>query len=86
MKKPKSNNVNSVTLRLNNSIYEQLVHVAQAQNRSIANLVETLMLEKLEEAIFVDDYEMQEILSDKDLLRRMDKGIKQGLERKGKFV
>ncbi|MCE2928562.1 MAG: hypothetical protein LW817_02905 [Candidatus Caenarcaniphilales bacterium] len=83
---PKKQNVNSITLRLDDYIYSQVVNMAKAENRSIANLVETFMLEKLEEMIFVNDYEMKNILDDKELMTRMDKGIKQGLARKGKIV
>lgn len=81
-----SQNKKNITLRLNDETYEALSDLAVSQNRSIANLVETLMIETLKEASFVDDYEMQEILTNKSLLRDLKAGSKAAKAKKGKFV
>lgn len=79
MKQQKKN----VTLRLDKNVYDQLVSAASSENRSVANLAETLMLQKLSENNLVDDFEMESILNNKDLLKRMEKGSAQGKALKG---
>jgi hypothetical protein len=76
----------TVTLRLSDEDYQKFLGFAQADNRPIANAIETLALRKLEETLFVDPFEMEEILSDEDLLKRLKKGRGQAREKKGRFV
>lgn len=73
----------NITLRLDKDVYDQLVSTASYENRSVANLAETLMLQKLSENNLMDDFEMESILKDKDLLKRMEKGRIQGRALKG---
>ncbi len=79
MKQSKKN----VTLRFDKKVYDQLVNTASDENRSVANLAETFVLQKLNEINLMDDFEMESILKDKDLLKRMDKGRIQGKTLKG---
>jgi uncharacterized protein (DUF1778 family) len=76
----------TVTLRLREDVYRIFVEAAQAENRSLSNLIETAALNKVREQQFVDDAEMAEILSDKKLLARITQGSKDAAERKGRFV
>lgn len=79
MKSQKKN----VTLRLDKNVYDQLVSTASNENRSVANLAETLVLQKLNENNLMGDFEMESILKDKDLLKRIEKGRIQGRALKG---
>ena len=76
----------TITLRLSDEDYGKLLSFAQADNRPIANAIETLALRQLEEVLFVDPYEMEEIMSDKSLLKRMKGGSDQARRMKGRFV
>jgi hypothetical protein len=76
----------TITLRLSDEIYEKFNRVAAQDNRSIANLIETLALRKLEEEILVDDFEMQEIFSNARLLKKLEKGHGDIIMKKGRLV
>ncbi len=76
----------TITLRLSDENYDAFSAYAKAENRNLANTVETLALKQLEEALFVDVFEMEEILANKDLLRRLKTGSRQAKKKRGKFV
>ena len=76
----------TVTLRLKEDVYKIFTEAARAENRSISNFIETAALTKLREEQFIDDAEMAEILSDKNLVARIVQGSKEATERKGRFV
>ncbi len=75
-----------ITINLDDENYQELVFVAEAQNRSLANLIETLTVKALREEVFVDDFEMNEILSNKSLLAKLKQGSKSAKARRGRFV
>ena len=76
----------TVTLRLEQSAYEELREAAAAERRSLPNFIATVALERIREAQFLDDGEMAEILSDDALVRRLKTGSQQARCRKGEFV
>ena len=76
----------TVTLRLKDEVYRAFLEAAQAENRPLSNLIETAALNKIREQQFVDDVEMAEILADRDLLKRIQKGSREAKLRKGRFV
>ena len=76
----------TITLRVADETYEKLMAAAKVERRSLSNMLETLALKKLEEEIFVDRIEMDEILSNKELMKRLQRGSKQVKAGKGSFV
>lgn len=76
----------TVTLRLDEETYRIFSEAAQAERRSLANLIETAALDRLLEEQFVDDLEMAEIRSNEELLKRIRRGSKEAQTRKGRFV
>ena len=76
----------TITLRLRDEVYEKLNRAAMEDNRSIANLIETLAIAKLEEESMADDFEMAEIVSNVGLLKKLEKGHRQATQRKGRLV
>jgi predicted transcriptional regulator len=76
----------TITLRLKDEVYNIFLEIAKAENRTISNLIETAALNKIREQQFVDDVEMAEILSNKDLLRRIKEGSDEAQNLKGHFV
>jgi hypothetical protein len=76
----------TITLRLSDKVYEKLNRAAFEDNRSIANLIETLALKKLDEEGLADDFEMQEIFSNTRLLKRLEAGHGHARLKKGRLV
>ena len=76
----------TVTLRLDDQVYEEFRQAAEAENRPISNLIETAAMRHLREQQFVDDAEMTEILSDEKLAERLRTGSAQARARQGRFV
>ncbi|MBA4349074.1 MAG: CopG family transcriptional regulator [Thermodesulfovibrio sp.] len=76
----------TITLRLSEEAYRKFNAAAIEDNRSISNLIETLALKKLNEEIFVDNFEMEEILSNTRLLKKLEKGHAHAKVKKGKLI
>lgn len=76
----------TLTLKIDEASYRLFKAAAEAENRSIANLIESAALLKIHEQQFVDDFEMDEILEDKDLMQRLRQGSAEARELRGSFV
>ena len=76
----------TITLRLDEDVYEELREAATAERRPLSNLIETAALARVREDQFVDDAEMAEILENDDLLRRLKAGSRQARKRTGTVV
>lgn len=76
----------TITLRLRDEIYEKFNRAASENNRSIANMIETLALEKLDEEMLADDFEMEEIFSNTRLLKKLERGHSHAMLKKGRMV
>jgi uncharacterized protein (DUF1778 family) len=76
----------TVTLRLDDEVYDLFVEAAKAEKRSLSNLIETAALSRIHEQQFIDDTEMSEILTNENLLKRMQKGAREFRLGKGRFV
>lgn len=76
----------TVTLRLNQNIYELFKSMAESDNRTLSNFIETSALRYIEEHEYVDDYEMEEIRENKQLNRSLKRALKDMKSQKGYFV
>jgi predicted transcriptional regulator len=76
----------TLTMRLDDETYETFVRAAQAERRSLANLVETAALRHIQESLFVDDAEMAEIISRPGLVKRLKAGSRDVQKQRGRFV
>ncbi len=76
----------TVTLRISDEVYNILLEAAKADKRPLSNLIETAALARIKEQQFIDGLEMEEILSNKDLIKRIKKGSRDARNRKGRFV
>ena len=76
----------TVTLRLNENIYELFRAMAESDNRTLSNFIETSALRYIEEHEYVDEYEMDEIRENKQLNRSLKRALKDMKGKKGKFV
>ena len=76
----------TVTLRLDEEIYEEFREAARAQRRPLSNLIETAALLKIRELQFVDDAEMAEILANERLVESLRTGSRDARRRRGRLV
>lgn len=76
----------TITLRLSDRTYEKFNQAAVEDNRSIANVIETLALKKLEEDMLADDFEMAEIFSNTRLIKKLERGHGHATLKKGRMV
>ena len=76
----------TITLRLSDEDFQLFQAFAKAENRTLANAIETLALKQIEEELFTDEFEMEELLKNKDLLARLKTGSAEARRMKGRFV
>lgn len=76
----------TVTLRLNERIYNMFRNLAVSENRTLSNFIETSVLRFIEHNQFVDEYEMTEIKNNKDLKASLNRALKDVNAQKGHFV
>ncbi len=76
----------TITLRVDDKHYQLFNQTAEAENRSLANLIETYAARKILEEQFIDNYEMDEILQNKNLVKRLKEGSEEAKKMKGNFV
>lgn len=76
----------TVTLRLNEKIYNMFRNLAVSENRTLSNFIETSVLRFVEHNQFVDEYEMTEIQNNKALNTSLIRGLKDAKAHKGHFV
>ena len=76
----------TVTLRLNQNIYELFRAMAESDNRTLSNFIETSALRYIEEHEYVDDYEMEDIRGNQQLNRSLKRSLKDMKYQKGNFL
>ena len=76
----------TVTLRLEEEVYNVFLEAAKAENRPLSNLIETAALSRIRDQQFIDDAEMSEIMANENLLKRLKKGARDAEIGKGRFI
>lgn len=76
----------TVTMRIEDTLYEKLKKHAESENRTLSNFIETAALKYIEQIELVDEYEMKEIIGNTDLLERLKTGSLDAINKKGRFV
>jgi len=74
------------TVTLRDDLVKKLTRLAEQSNRSTPNLIETILLHYMEESLYLDEFEMEDIRRDKSLKRSITQGISDYKARRGKFV
>jgi uncharacterized protein (DUF1778 family) len=67
--------VKTVTMRVDDSIYDMIKLAAQGQKRNLSNFIEFATLQYLSSSQFVEKDEMTEILEDKELVENLMNGL-----------
>ena len=76
----------TVTLRLNERVYNMFRNLAAGENRPLSNFIETSVLRFIEHNQFVDEYEMTEIKNNKGLNTSLNGALKDVKAKRGRFV
>lgn len=76
----------TVTLRLKDGVYERLRALAEGDNRSLSNFIETATLRYLDQEEHVDEFEMQEIRGNQPLNESIARGLEDAKARRGRYV
>jgi uncharacterized protein (DUF1778 family) len=75
-----------LTVRMDEATFSLISEAAAAENRSVSNFIETAARQKAIEEIFVSEEEMAGIGADRDLVRRLKRGSREAVARRGRFV
>jgi hypothetical protein len=67
----------TLTMRVDDSTYNSIKSAANGQQRNISNFIEFATMQYLNSSNYIDDYEMEEILSDKQLIKDLQIGKQQ---------
>lgn len=76
----------TITLSVDDSLYRKYKDYARIDNRSLANFFKTAAEHYIEDKILVDEFEMENIKQNKDLVKRIQAGSRDASNRDGKFV
>lgn len=76
----------TITLRLKDSVYNLLRRLAEQDNRTLSNFIETSTLRYIAEHEYTDEYEMAEIRDNEELNRSLKRGMKDAKLKKGRVV
>ena len=76
----------TVTLRLPENHYRLFRKLAEEENRSLSNFIETATIRHIEETECADPFEMAEIKGNTELNKSIMKGHNDAQNKKGRFV
>ncbi len=76
----------TVTLRLEENTYRKFKKLAESDNRTMSNFIETSVLRYIENNNFADEFEMAEIESNIDLNKSLQRAQKDMKQKKGSFI
>ena len=65
----------TVTMRVDDSIYQTIKSAALGQKRNISNFIEFATMQYLTSSQYVDNNEMAEISNDADLIQNLKDGL-----------
>ncbi len=75
-----------VTVRLSEEDYQKIAAAAKLDRRPLSNFMTLMVIKGIEESDYVDPVEMDQILSDKPLMAKLQAGHRDAKQHKGKFV
>ena len=65
----------TVTMRVDDSIYDMIKLAAEGQKRNLSNFIEFATMQYLTSSQFVENDEMSEIMNDKELVKNLMDGL-----------
>jgi predicted transcriptional regulator len=76
----------TVTVRIEDDIYETFARHAEEERRSLSKFIEHAVIQYTKRTAFTDDEEIREITEDEGLIRRIKQGARDAKKGKGRFV
>ncbi|MCX6580776.1 MAG: CopG family transcriptional regulator [Candidatus Aminicenantes bacterium] len=76
----------TISLSLDDMLYEKFMVYARMDNRSLSNFFKTAAAHYIADKIMMDDFEMEEIRNNIDLRERIRAGSQNAANREGRFV
>ena len=67
----------TVTMRVDDAIYQMIKTAADGQRRNISNFIEYATLQYLTSSQYVSDDEMNDILNDSELVKNLETGLEE---------
>jgi len=65
----------TVTMRIDDSVYEMIRQAAEGQKRNMSNFIEFATLQYLTSSQYIDQEELSDILNDKSLVENLNSGL-----------
>ncbi len=65
----------TVTMRIDESVYEMIRQAANGQKRNMSNFIEFATLQYLTSSQYIDPSELDDILNDKSLVENLNLGL-----------
>ena len=62
-------------MRIEDDVYNSIKLAAEGQKRNISNFIEFATIQYLHSSAYVDDFEMESILKDEELVTNLKKGF-----------
>ena len=76
----------TVTLRLDEKVYQRFRGLAARDNRPLSNFIETAALRFVEEHEYADEFEMAEIKNNASLNRSIKSGLRDAKAKRGRLA
>ncbi len=76
----------TVTLRLDDPVYQLFKGVADRENRPLSNFIETAVIRFVQDHGTMDEFEMGEIRGNVELNQSLKRGHQDAKQRRGTFV
>ena len=76
----------TVTLRLDDQVYQRFRTLAERDNRPLSNFIETAALRYVESEGFADEFEMEEIRRNSSLNESLRRGLRDARAKRGRLV
>lgn len=76
----------TITLSVDDLLYEKFKVYARMDNRSLSNFFKTAAAHYIEDKMMVDEFEMEEIRNNSTLKERIQAGSRDAANRDGRFV
>jgi hypothetical protein len=73
----------TITLNVDDMLYEKFKKYARLDNRSLSNFFKTAADHYIENKVLADDFEMEEIRNNSELIKRMQAGSRDAANRNG---
>jgi predicted transcriptional regulator len=76
----------TITIRLDDRIYSLFRKLAEEENRTLSNFIETAALRSIQESESVNEFEMAEIRSNRTLNQSLKRGLADAKNKRGRFI